>query len=448
MAYSTTQDLGVSPAASSSSITDSIAVILFIIVLAGVLLVGRISSVHKPWIRIVNTGHATAFNLLRLPEAGSSVEWLRELRRVHATALLRPVAGEADAVGSTTCPAALAAPEMVPAAADSDAEHKLRIRVQCCAPVLVQVYTSVQPRVVAALVGAGIHQANIRLPGAASAGLSSRAETSSTQASPRRVEVGGPDIDAPALLPGMGPALASSVLPAVRLDPSVGYVQEWDIEVPWARQAGDGVVHALVAVCSADGVSTSPASPEASAQLCVAPVAGPSAALGQCSVVSLSGSGKPAALCMIVDPVASEDEETATGPPRLQAAQFLVQATGGYLLEDAYGAAWQGAPLVPGTGQPTGKQSRASQTQPQPSPPGAAQAPASAAGTQARSPAQSVASNSEEHLCSVCLSEPINTVLFPCRHACVCSSCHGQLANCPLCRTEIAGVLTQRTSQA
>eukprot|EP01060_Flectonema_neradi_P020942 TRINITY_DN2843_c2_g1_i1.p1 TRINITY_DN2843_c2_g1~~TRINITY_DN2843_c2_g1_i1.p1 ORF type:complete len:485 (+),score=102.53 TRINITY_DN2843_c2_g1_i1:76-1530(+) len=36
--------------------------------------------------------------------------------------------------------------------------------------------------------------------------------------------------------------------------------------------------------------------------------------------------------------------------------------------------------------------------------------------------------------CCVCLEEPKNTVLMPCRHLCVCSGCAQILTQCPLCR--------------
>jgi len=36
--------------------------------------------------------------------------------------------------------------------------------------------------------------------------------------------------------------------------------------------------------------------------------------------------------------------------------------------------------------------------------------------------------------CSVCLTDPKNTVLLPCRHLCVCQTCMRHLDKCPVCR--------------
>ena len=45
--------------------------------------------------------------------------------------------------------------------------------------------------------------------------------------------------------------------------------------------------------------------------------------------------------------------------------------------------------------------------------------------------------NLAEEPCVACLSEPRDTILLPCRHLCVCSSCfsHLTLDRCPVCRT-------------
>eukprot|EP01094_Clydonella_sp_ATCC50884_P029989 TRINITY_DN9606_c0_g1_i1.p1 TRINITY_DN9606_c0_g1~~TRINITY_DN9606_c0_g1_i1.p1 ORF type:complete len:133 (+),score=31.41 TRINITY_DN9606_c0_g1_i1:2-400(+) len=40
--------------------------------------------------------------------------------------------------------------------------------------------------------------------------------------------------------------------------------------------------------------------------------------------------------------------------------------------------------------------------------------------------------------CVVCLCEPKSTVLLPCRHFVVCSSCHYRLDRCPICRAPIS----------
>lgn len=36
--------------------------------------------------------------------------------------------------------------------------------------------------------------------------------------------------------------------------------------------------------------------------------------------------------------------------------------------------------------------------------------------------------------CVVCQNAPLNRVLLPCRHACVCDSCVSRLQHCPMCR--------------
>jgi hypothetical protein len=38
--------------------------------------------------------------------------------------------------------------------------------------------------------------------------------------------------------------------------------------------------------------------------------------------------------------------------------------------------------------------------------------------------------------CVVCMSNPKDTTLLPCRHLCVCSECFGHLDKCPVCRAE------------
>jgi hypothetical protein len=39
--------------------------------------------------------------------------------------------------------------------------------------------------------------------------------------------------------------------------------------------------------------------------------------------------------------------------------------------------------------------------------------------------------------CSVCLTNPRDTILLPCRHVCVCAECRAQLPRCPICRASI-----------
>lgn len=47
--------------------------------------------------------------------------------------------------------------------------------------------------------------------------------------------------------------------------------------------------------------------------------------------------------------------------------------------------------------------------------------------------------------CVVCLSNPRNTILIPCRHMCICSECTDGLINidgkCPLCRSVYVGII-------
>eukprot|EP00457_Paulinella_chromatophora_P021934 gb/GEZN01024597.1/.p1 GENE.gb/GEZN01024597.1/~~gb/GEZN01024597.1/.p1 ORF type:complete len:142 (-),score=17.82 gb/GEZN01024597.1/:139-504(-) len=48
--------------------------------------------------------------------------------------------------------------------------------------------------------------------------------------------------------------------------------------------------------------------------------------------------------------------------------------------------------------------------------------------------------------CVVCLSDPRNTALFPCRHMCLCEACANILRNqtnrCPICRCIVESVFT------
>ena len=47
----------------------------------------------------------------------------------------------------------------------------------------------------------------------------------------------------------------------------------------------------------------------------------------------------------------------------------------------------------------------------------------------------------DEELCQVCMDAPFNTAIIPCGHTLLCRSCAEQLQTCPLCRTEIQGLL-------
>ena len=51
--------------------------------------------------------------------------------------------------------------------------------------------------------------------------------------------------------------------------------------------------------------------------------------------------------------------------------------------------------------------------------------------------------------CSICLCEPCDTLIMPCRHRCLCSGCaellRTQSNKCPICRTAITGLLKERS---
>ncbi|RLN31488.1 hypothetical protein BBJ28_00025769, partial [Nothophytophthora sp. Chile5] len=50
--------------------------------------------------------------------------------------------------------------------------------------------------------------------------------------------------------------------------------------------------------------------------------------------------------------------------------------------------------------------------------------------------------------CIICLSEPRNTTVLPCRHMCLCSACAETLrkssSTCPICRTQVEALLQIR----
>jgi hypothetical protein len=48
----------------------------------------------------------------------------------------------------------------------------------------------------------------------------------------------------------------------------------------------------------------------------------------------------------------------------------------------------------------------------------------------------------QRRTCCVCLAKPLQVVLIPCGHACVCRRCSRKLEKCPLCRLDIQA--TQR----
>lgn len=53
--------------------------------------------------------------------------------------------------------------------------------------------------------------------------------------------------------------------------------------------------------------------------------------------------------------------------------------------------------------------------------------------------------NNENTMCVVCLSDPRDTSLMPCRHMCVCYECAtdlvGRNMDCPMCRQPVKSLL-------
>eukprot|EP00742_Colponemidia_sp_Colp-10_P005926 GILJ01006337.1.p1 GENE.GILJ01006337.1~~GILJ01006337.1.p1 ORF type:complete len:550 (+),score=64.94 GILJ01006337.1:107-1756(+) len=45
--------------------------------------------------------------------------------------------------------------------------------------------------------------------------------------------------------------------------------------------------------------------------------------------------------------------------------------------------------------------------------------------------------NEDDNDCVICMTDPKDTVLLPCRHACVCSGCFRHIDKCPVCRTAV-----------
>ena len=54
-------------------------------------------------------------------------------------------------------------------------------------------------------------------------------------------------------------------------------------------------------------------------------------------------------------------------------------------------------------------------------------------GTASRSAEEGVEPDKRTN-CIVCLTDPIELVILPCRHTCLCSGCCQKLLNCPICR--------------
>jgi len=54
------------------------------------------------------------------------------------------------------------------------------------------------------------------------------------------------------------------------------------------------------------------------------------------------------------------------------------------------------------------------------------------------------AADDSNTVCVVCLTEPRDTLVMPCRHMCLCSGCAESVSRqgtCPICRTRIEGLL-------
>jgi len=49
--------------------------------------------------------------------------------------------------------------------------------------------------------------------------------------------------------------------------------------------------------------------------------------------------------------------------------------------------------------------------------------------------------------CVICLCEPKDTTLLPCRHLCVCSNCFSRLEQCPVCRAPFTAYLRQNAKE-
>jgi E3 ubiquitin-protein ligase MGRN1 len=58
------------------------------------------------------------------------------------------------------------------------------------------------------------------------------------------------------------------------------------------------------------------------------------------------------------------------------------------------------------------------------------------------------ASDESSKECVICMSEPRDTTVMPCRHLCMCSTCARMLRHqtnrCPICRTTVESLLEIR----
>ena len=53
----------------------------------------------------------------------------------------------------------------------------------------------------------------------------------------------------------------------------------------------------------------------------------------------------------------------------------------------------------------------------------------------------------DQEECVICLCDPKDTILMPCRHLCVCSSCFARLELCPVCRSPFTAYLRKPVAQ-
>jgi E3 ubiquitin-protein ligase MGRN1 len=73
------------------------------------------------------------------------------------------------------------------------------------------------------------------------------------------------------------------------------------------------------------------------------------------------------------------------------------------------------------------------------------------AGTSTGGGGMSAAEEAEERLCVICLVNPRDTTVLPCRHMCLCSDCASELrkqsSKCPICRNNIESLLHIRINK-